>query len=82
MAIVKRSSIPEYRIADDNMRTSSKVGVEGVRSGRSTISDPDAFGSELERVAEPTTPAASQLEGKAIESLETLYEACPTDSAR
>jgi hypothetical protein len=55
MAIVKRSSIPEYRIADDNMRTSAKVGVEGVRSGRSTISDPNAFGSKLPREAGPLT---------------------------
>lgn len=63
MAIVKRSSIPEYRIADDNMRTSAKVGVEDVRSGKSAISDPDAFESELQRGAEPTAPTASQLEG-------------------
>jgi hypothetical protein len=55
MAIVKRSSIPEYRIADDNMRTSAKVGVEGVRSGKSAISDPDAFGSKLQREAGPLT---------------------------
>lgn len=55
MAIVKRSSIPEYRIADDNMRTSSKVGVESVRSGKSTSGDPDAFGSQPQREAGPLT---------------------------
>jgi hypothetical protein len=82
MAIVKRSSIPEYRIEDDNMRNSSKVGVEGVRSGKSAFSDPDSFGSKLQRGSEPTTPAASQLEGEAIVSLDTLYEVCPKDSAR
>lgn len=55
MAIVKRSSIPEYRIADDNMRTASKVGVESVRSDISTSGDTDAFGSKPQREAGPLT---------------------------
>jgi hypothetical protein len=64
MAIVKRSSIPEYRIADDNMHTSPRAGVENANSGKSAVSDLDALGSQLQREAEPTTPAASLLEGK------------------